>query len=111
MTRLMFPVILAAVTGCYTEKKYTTDRAETNCSLYEDCEYLDQVQYEDTEECVYYEELLYDFEDISKYPSGCDFDREQAITCIEGIRQNMTCEDLESGNFPVSCELVCDKNN
>jgi hypothetical protein len=106
MRRLMFCAVLVAVTGCYSEAKFSEDVADANCTLYESCDYLDQLDYEEYDECEYYQELQYDFEDITIWPSGCDFDRNLAITCIEGINQ-MSCTDLEDGDFPIACEKVC----
>jgi len=106
MKRLWISAALLAVTGCYSESSFTEDIAVANCTMYEDCEYLDQLDYDDFQECEYYQKEQFNFEDKTIYPSGCDFDRSQAIQCIEGINQ-MTCADLEEGDFPISCEQVC----
>jgi hypothetical protein len=110
MKRLMYAAILAAAAGCYSESKFTEDIADARCTLYEDCDYLGQLDYEEYAECEYYEELQYDFEDPTIWPTGCDFDRAAAIKCIDGINQ-MSCQDLTEQDFPLTCEQVCLKSD
>lgn len=110
MIRWISVLSLGFAAGCYSESKFTEDIADANCTLYEDCDYLDQLDYEEYAECEYYQELQYDFEDASIWPTGCDFDRAAAVKCIEGINQ-MTCQDLDDGDFPISCEQVCLKGS
>ncbi|MEL6344423.1 MAG: hypothetical protein AAFV53_14995 [Myxococcota bacterium] len=106
MGRWLFTAMIAAgLTGCYSRDSYTDDVTRAYCTLYEDCEYFEQLDYTDYQECEFF---VSEEQDPENFLTGCDYDRAAAIDCVEGINQ-MECADLEDADFPVDCGRVCTK--
>ena len=111
MTRMLKNLSLLAAAaalagGCYSPSDYTKDVTAARCQLWSDCDYFGQLNYDDMDECSYYQSLINDTENSDTYPQGCDFDRERAINCVEGTNQ-MVCADLDENDYPLSCDQVC----
>ena len=88
--------------GCYSQGRYATDRAEEECLLYSECEWLDLMEIDSEATCIDIMEENFDPE-IRQCP---DFDRALAKECIEGIAL-MDCTDLQNNDFPDACYSEC----
>lgn len=99
-----------ATAGCYSHTDYAEDITAARCQLWSDCDYFEQLNYDDMDECNYYQALINDPDNSDTYPTGCDFDRERAVLCVEGVNQ-MVCDDLAENDFPFSCDEVCNRGD
>ena len=100
MTRLLILTTMMTV-GCYSKSSYTEDVSAAYCTLYDDCDYFKVQQIDDYDDCLTVVAERQDPENLD-----CDWDAGAAVECVEAINQ-MTCDEMYDGDYPLACEQVC----
>jgi hypothetical protein len=103
--RAFMIALTGLLTGCYTAEKFHADFNEISCLKYEECQMLDFFG-GTVESCTNYFQSFTDAA-AADDPDWCaEFEREEGKQCITGW-ENITCDELEQGETPASCEGVC----
>jgi len=101
---LLSVAILLGITACSTHDQYMTDRAEATCAVWDRCELMEVIGYENQTEC--FDEIYEESIEAESVSGGCDeYDSSAAANCIDELN-TMGCDS----NFetPDSCFDVCD---
>lgn len=102
-------LLLTALVGCYSEADYAEGFTEVDCQLRLECyseEALSYLEYSDVEGCMEYEADSIDKLAAEKEAEDCDYDREAARDCVDGMVE-LSCEDYLLNDFPQSCQEIC----
>lgn len=103
--RITMIALSGLLAGCYSAEKFHSDFNEVSCLKYEECQMLDFFG-GTVEACTNYFQSFTDAA-AADDPEWCAaFDREEGKQCITGW-ENITCDELEEGETPASCENVC----
>jgi hypothetical protein len=95
-------LVMLMVISCTSQEEFAQDYSTATCELYEDCEVLLVMgEYETLDECTEIEAAFYDSEELC--PA---FNPKLRNECLEEILL-MTCDDLYTGGWPESCDLIC----
>ena len=95
--------LLIGISGCSSHDQYMTNRADATCAVWDRCELLGVIGYEDFDEC--FNELYDESVESEIIAGGClDYDSAAAASCVDDLN-NMSCDS----NFetPSSCLEVC----
>lgn len=86
----------------YKQDEFSADYATATCNLFEACEVLDLLEYDDLASCKAEQSQTYD--PITNVCEG--WDQDVAEQCIMEIDQ-LSCEALYEDVFPTVCDNVC----
>ncbi|MCB9777954.1 MAG: hypothetical protein H6742_05275 [Alphaproteobacteria bacterium] len=98
-------ILLPVLWGCgYSYDKFSTEGPDAICAKYEECGLLD-FWGGTVESCMNYQEAA--LGGVEADGSECpNYDKDAAQECVEDW-ELLTCEQLNDGQTPTSCEKVC----
>ena len=96
-------VLLVFTFGCSNHDQYMSDRADATCAVWERCELLGVIGYENFNEC--FAELHDEALEAETISGGCpNYDSAAAATCVDDLNSLECDSDFET---PDSCLEVC----